>query len=124
MIQHLPCYEWVVKEAKRYGSKWKKYWAQEQALKKISSYLPDLLTKHACVVDIALYPRWRDFLEQFLQLGGLIEGAPPSDSVTPIAVDLLIEPTGDVKLLCTLDQVTILCVCVCVCYYPHPCMVK
>lgn len=105
VIRHLPCYDWVAKEAKRYGPKWTKPWAQENAINKISSYLPDILSKHAYVVDTALYPSWTCFLVHFLQLGGLIEAAPPSESVTPLAVDVLIEPTGHVKVLCTYDQV-------------------
>lgn len=107
VIQYLPCYEWVVKEAKRYGPKWSKCWAQETALKKIASCLSEILSEHAYVVDTTLYPQWMDFLKHFLQVGGLIEAAPPSDSVTPLAVDLLIEPTGRVEVLCTHDQVTL-----------------
>ena len=105
VIQHLPCYDWVVKEAKRYGSKWTKCWAQEQALKIIASFLPNLLAEHAHIIDTTLYLQWEDFLEQFIHMGGLIEAIPPSDSTTPIAVDILIEPTGQVKVLCTMDQV-------------------
>lgn len=103
--QYLPCYDWVVKEARRYGSQWTRRWAQEQAITTITSYLPDTLAKHACVADTALYPRWKDFLKDFLQRGGMIEGIPPSDSITPVAVDLLIDPTGHVQVLCTWDQV-------------------
>lgn len=107
MSQHLPCYDWVVKEASRYNSQWTKCWAQEQAITTITSYLPDTLTKHAVVADTVLYPQWKDFLTDFLQRGGLIEGIPPSDSITPVAVDVLIDPTGQTKVLCTQDQVSI-----------------
>lgn len=105
VTQYLPCYNWVLKEAKRYGSKWSKYWAQEKALKTITSYLPDILAGHTQIVDTLLYLQWEDFLQHFLQVGGLIEGVPPSDSITPISVDILINPTGQVKVLCSLDQV-------------------
>ena len=105
MIEHLPCYAWVVKEAKRYGSKWTKCWAQEQALNKISSYLPNILNEHAEVVETSLHPTWDHFLNTFLQAGGVIEAAPPSDSVTAIAVDIFIDPTQEVTLHCTLDQI-------------------
>lgn len=84
---------------------WTKCWAQEAAVTKICSYLPEILSKHVCIADTTLYPDWPHFLKQFLRVGGLIEGTPPSDSVTPLAVDLLIEPTGQFKVLCTLDQV-------------------
>lgn len=106
MAQYLPCYDWVVKEANRYGSKWTKCWAQEPAITAITSYVADILAEHAQTADTALYPKWKDFLKDFLQLGGIIEGVPPSESITPIAVDILIEPTGQVKVLCTLDQVS------------------
>ena len=106
MAQHLPCYNWVIEEADRYGSKWTRRWAQEQAITKITSQLPDILAKHAYPADTTLYPQWKAFLEDFLEMGGIIEGVPPSESITPIAVDILIEPTGNVKILCTLDQVT------------------
>ena len=105
MIEHLPCYAWVVKEAKRYGSKWTKCWAQEQALKKISSHLPDILSEHTEISDATLYPTWGKFLEAFLEAGGLIEASPPSDSLTPLAVDISIQPTDQVTLHCTLDQI-------------------
>lgn len=104
MTQHLPCYNWLLNEIRRYGSQWTKSWAQEQALKTVSSYLPELLHDHVHIVDHVLYPRWSDFLQNFISSGGLIEGVPPSDSITPLSVDILIEPTGQVKVLCTLDQ--------------------
>ncbi len=106
MIEHLPCYTWVGKEAKRYGSKWTKCWAQEQALRKIISYLPDILNEHAKAVETTLYPTWEDFLNAFLQAGGLIEASPPSDSLTSIAVDISIDPTQQLTLECTLDQIS------------------
>lgn len=112
MAQYLPCYDWVVKEANRYGSKWTKRWAQEKAITTITSYLAGILAEHAQAADTALYPQWEDFLRDFLQMGGIIEAVPPSDSITPIAVDILIEPTGQVKVLCTLDQVSASCVAV------------
>jgi hypothetical protein len=106
VAQHLPCYDWVVKEANRYGSKWSKRWAQEQAITTITSYLSDILAEHAHAADTALYPQWEDYLRDFLHMGGIIEAVPPSESITPLAVDIFIDPTGQIKVYCTLDQVS------------------
>ena len=105
VVAHLPCYGVVVKEAQRYGAKWGNMWAQEYAIKLISSELAEVLTAHARTVCLQLYPTWTDFLPSFIKEGGIIEGTPPSDSMTPVTVDLLIEPTGSVRVLSTLDQV-------------------
>ena len=74
-------------------------------MNKISSYLPDILIEHAEMVEPSLHPTWGHFLNAFLQAGGVIEAAPPSDSVTSIAVDISIDPTQEVTLHCTLDQI-------------------
>lgn len=36
----------------------------------------------------------------------MVEGCPPSDSVTPVTVDIFIEPTGTVNILSAQDQVS------------------
>lgn len=38
-------------------------------------------------------------------LGGIIEACPPSDSITTVSLDVLIEPNGKTKIIAAADQV-------------------
>ena len=78
---------------------------QEGARRRILLELPAILETHCRPVDTELHPNWRAFLADFLVNGGLIEGHPPSPSVTALTVDLFIDPRGDVSVVSTQDQV-------------------
>ncbi|XP_002730454.1 IQ domain-containing protein H-like [Saccoglossus kowalevskii] len=102
---HLRAYTWAKKEEQRYGEKWSKKWAQEAAFIRIHAEIPDVLEKNARPVNTTVFPTWQKFLEAFLSKGGIIEACPPSESVTALSVDVLIEPTGKINVISCGDQI-------------------
>ncbi|XP_062922233.1 IQ motif-containing protein H [Mobula hypostoma] len=106
-VSHLPCYHQTLKEFRKVGlSVWlKRRWIQEPSEIKMAKELPGVLAEHARPVNQEIFPTWEKFLKMFLCQGGVVEAYPPSNSVTNLTVDMLIEPTGEISMVSCGDQI-------------------
>uniref|UniRef100_A0A3Q3LFY8 IQ motif containing H n=1 Tax=Mastacembelus armatus TaxID=205130 RepID=A0A3Q3LFY8_9TELE len=104
-VCHLSCYNWALQECHRYGPElWNTKWIQESVLLRYLDEIPEWLARNARPTKTSCYPNWACFLKTFLRQGGVVEAYPPSDSITCLTVDLLLEPGGEVTMLSCGDQ--------------------
>ncbi|XP_075946032.1 IQ motif-containing protein H [Anarhichas minor] len=102
---HLSCYNWGLQECHRYGPElWNTEGIQESVLVRYLDEVPAWLARYARPAKTSCYPNWACFLKTFLRQGGVVEAYPPSESVTCLTVDLLLEPGGEVTMLSCGDQ--------------------
>uniref|UniRef100_A0A8C5MM00 IQ motif containing H n=1 Tax=Leptobrachium leishanense TaxID=445787 RepID=A0A8C5MM00_9ANUR len=106
IAMHLPSYSWALREQQRYGPDvWKQKWAQEKALRRIKGDLPVVLERHTETVDRRRYPTWESFIQALVSSGGIIEAYPPTESITCLTLDLLIQPDGGIDMVSCGDQI-------------------
>uniref|UniRef100_A0A3B4TXE7 IQ motif containing H n=1 Tax=Seriola dumerili TaxID=41447 RepID=A0A3B4TXE7_SERDU len=104
-VCHLSCYNWALQEYHRCGPElWKTKWIQESVQLRYLDEIPEWLARYARPAKTSCYPNWACFLKTFLRQGGVVEAYPPSDSVTCLTIDLLLEPGGEVTMLSCGDQ--------------------
>nr|XP_040018799.1 IQ motif-containing protein H isoform X2 [Gasterosteus aculeatus aculeatus] len=104
--RHLSCYNWALQECHRYGPElWKKSeWIQESVHLRYLNEVPGWLARHARPAKTSCYRNWACFLKTFLKQGGVVEAYPPSELVSCLTVDLLLDPGGEVTMLSCGDQ--------------------
>ncbi|RVE71807.1 hypothetical protein OJAV_G00055260 [Oryzias javanicus] len=104
-VYHLSCFTWALQQYQHYSPDlWKSEWIQESVMSKLLDEIPQWLAHHAQPARSSCYPTWACFLKNFLRQGGTVEACPPSESVTFLTVDLLVEPGGGVNVLSCGDQ--------------------
>ncbi|KAM4572648.1 IQ motif-containing protein H [Odontesthes bonariensis] len=104
-VCHLSSYNWALQRYHRYGlDLWNSKWIQEPVLLRYLDEIPEWLAHYAQPAKSSCYPSWACFLKTFLRQGGVVEANPPSESVTYLTVDMLLEPGGEVTMLSCGDQ--------------------
>eukprot|EP00742_Colponemidia_sp_Colp-10_P007009 GILJ01007522.1.p1 GENE.GILJ01007522.1~~GILJ01007522.1.p1 ORF type:complete len:1129 (-),score=134.43 GILJ01007522.1:199-3585(-) len=76
---------------------------QDVIREKLLEALVKALPKRVNICMPRLYPSWNEFLTEFTRVGGVIEAVPAHILGSPTA-SILVEPSGDIKLLSTADQ--------------------
>ncbi|XP_054892820.1 IQ motif-containing protein H isoform X2 [Poeciliopsis prolifica] len=99
-VCHLRRYSWALKRYQHFGPDlWQAKWVQETVMLKYLEEIPEWLIYYTQLAKSCSYQSWSEFLKIFLMQGGVIEAYPPSENVTHVTVDMLLEPSGEVTIL-------------------------
>ena len=77
---------------------------QAAAVERLQDELQQNLHKHVVVARKSIYRKFKQYLEAFTRVGGVIEACPPEIRGSPSA-NLYIEPNGAITVLSTHDQI-------------------
>ncbi|XP_014865670.1 PREDICTED: IQ domain-containing protein H isoform X1 [Poecilia mexicana] len=104
-VCHLRCYSWALQRYQYFGSDlWHSTWVQETVMMKYLEEIPEWLIYYTILAKSSRFQSWSEFLKIFLRQGGVVEAYPPSENVTYVTVDMLLEPNGEVTILSWGDQ--------------------
>lgn len=109
-VSHMICYAEALSEYRRYGADaWRNNCIRESVVLRFLKEVPEWLSCYARPAKTSHYPTWAGFLQTFLRQGGVVEAYPPSDAISCVTVDLLLEPGGQVTMLSSGDQLRSSC---------------
>uniref|UniRef100_A0A7S0VNS7 IQCH-like ATP-grasp domain-containing protein n=1 Tax=Hemiselmis tepida TaxID=464990 RepID=A0A7S0VNS7_9CRYP len=103
-VTQLQCHQALTRERERSMSLWLDPNKQQAALNKVVEELARVVPRAVRIAHKRLFPTWEGFLETFTRVGGVIEAVPTGAVASP-EVNLLIEPSGEVVVQSTHDQV-------------------
>jgi hypothetical protein len=75
----------------------------ERAQGDVCADLKAVISKRVAITNKTIYRNWRDYVDTVIDIGGVIEACPARVSGSPSA-NVYIQPSGEVSLVCTHDQ--------------------
>mmetsp|Transcript_3280 Transcript_3280/g.8250 ORF Transcript_3280/g.8250 Transcript_3280/m.8250 type:complete len:443 (+) Transcript_3280:157-1485(+) len=100
----LQCHQALVRERERSMSLWLDPNKQQAAVNKVVEELVRAVPRRVEIGHKELFPSWEAYLETFVRVGGVIE-AVPAGAVSSPSVNLVIDPSGEVQIQSTHDQI-------------------
>eukprot|EP00736_Rhodelphis_marinus_P005987 Rmarinus@m.15797 len=103
-VTHLTCHSHLLRESKENGDLTRDEITMEAARQEIEAELRKLLSSVVVIACPYVHPNWEEYLKAFTRYGGVIEACPTKVTGSP-TVNILIEPTGELTIMSTHDQV-------------------